>query len=249
MIVLDCEQGSGDWLQARLAIPTASRFKDIMTRPRSGDGLSKTAETYMNQLLAEFFIGEPCESASSPWMERGTDMEGKARCWYEFDRGVAVRQVGLILRDDRLVGCSPDGLVGTDGGLEIKCPSAKKHIEYARDPQRLADDYNHQIHGALYVTGLKWWDVLSYNPAMPPVLVRVTRDADYIDKLGEAIGAFVGRMLGLREDLIAKGFTPARKPGEYCTHPRDDGRFCFATTGLAETPDGWRCERHKEESR
>ena len=252
MIVLDCEQGSGDWHQARLAIPTGSHFKDVMTPPKktkanpNQEGISKTAETYLNQLLAEWCIGQPCDSASSSWMERGNDLEDQARAAYEWETGNTVQPVGFILRDDRLAGVSPDGLVGTDGGLEIKCPGAKKHIAYARDPVLLSEEYRHQIHAGLLLADRAWWDVVSFNPAMPLVVVRVARDPEFIATMVDALDRFITRMLAEREALVAKGYQPFTL--NYCKALREDGRWCYSKRGLVETPDGWRCETHSQEN-
>ena len=91
---------------------------------------AKAATDYLNELIAEWMLGEPLDGASTGMMERGRDMEEEAIEWYAFVRDVDPQRVGLCLRDDGLVGASPDALVGEQGMLEIKCPGPKKHVSY-----------------------------------------------------------------------------------------------------------------------
>src|SRR5690606_19199105 len=143
MRVLDVVQGSPDWLQARLGIPTASQADRIMT-PRQLNPASAQRE-YLHQLLAEWVLGNPIDwGQASPWAERGTEMEAEARTAYELEMGVDVQTTGLLLTDDGLFGGSPDGLVGDDGGVEIKCPGIHTHIGYLLDPSTLAERYRGQ---------------------------------------------------------------------------------------------------------
>ncbi|HLS34240.1 MAG TPA: YqaJ viral recombinase family protein, partial [Brevibacterium sp.] len=127
MKILDVVQGSPEWLAARLGLPTCSQADRILTparlRPASG------AVTYRLQLLAEWVLGYPIEwSGSSAYMERGTELEAEARAAYEVEMGVDVEEVGLVLAPGGAFAGSPDGLVGEDGGLEIKCPALHTHI-------------------------------------------------------------------------------------------------------------------------
>lgn len=233
-----------EWVAARNGIPTASEFKKIITPAKMEP--SKSAVEYMGQKVAEWLIGEPCDAGkSSPWMNRGTDMEDRARCRYSFDTGETVCEVGFCYMDKRrLVGCSPDGLVGDDGGLEAKVPGAKGHVLYADDTEKLVRDYKLQIHGCILVTGRKWWDVMSWHPTIEPVVVRVRRDPEIIARLGDAIDDFCERMLAWRQRMLDRGDKPA---GGRCTHSREDGRDCWSKTGSVMTRHGWRCERHAEE--
>ena len=111
------EQGSAQWIAARLGLPTASQFSRILT-PRTLKP-SASAERYLWELLAERIIGQPANDASTKFMERGKAMEAQAVAFYELQRGVDTRRVGFVTRDDGLVGCSPDRFVGDDGLLEI----------------------------------------------------------------------------------------------------------------------------------
>lgn len=202
MIVLDCAQGSEEWLRARVGIPTASQFHRILT-PKTGK-LSTASDTYAYELLAEEMLGHSIDEGSSDFMTRGTSMESRAVEYYEFRRDARTERVGFILRDDRLAGCSPDRLVGGDGGLEIKCPSAAAHVSYMLGSD--SDKYKCQVQGALWLTGRRWWDWLSFNPEMPPVLVRFVRDEAFIAKLAGAVDQFIAYLDECRDRLVTDGY-------------------------------------------
>ena len=206
MIILDVKQGTDEWKRARLGIPTASQFHRIIT-PKTLKASSQ-AHGYMCELLAEWMLGEPLDDgAETPWMVRGTALEDEAVRWYELQRDATTTEVGLCLLDDRSAGCSPDRLVGDDGGLEIKCPSAKIHVSYLLgDP---AEDHRAQVQGALWITGRQWWDVLSYNPVMPQVLITAERDEEFIGALAEAVAAFDVRLAEAKQELIRRGYAHA----------------------------------------
>ena len=177
---LNCEQGSQEWLQARLGVPSASRFNVIVTT--KGEP-SKSAKAYINELVAEKITGEKTAFKVTDAMQHGTDTEDEARRFYEFAEGVEVDQVGFGIHYLGNFGCSPDGLVGNDGGLEIKCPQPKKIIEYLEKPASAITAYYQQIQGCMLVTQRNWWDLLIYHPKMKPLLQRVFVDIDFISKL------------------------------------------------------------------
>ena len=195
MIAHNVEQGSAAWHRLRLGCLTASRCRTLVTatgKVSKGAGV----QTLVNELVAERLIGEPVTDASGPWMERGTTLEAEARAWYAFEKGVDVAEVGFITRDDGRVGCSPDGLVGEDGGLELKVPSAKVMVGYALDHATLAAAYRHQVQMSLMVTGRSWWDLAAYSPSrrIPSVAIRVEPDADYLSALRDAIAGVLTRV-------------------------------------------------------
>lgn len=209
MIRLDCVQGSAEWAAARLAIPTASRFDEIIT-PKTMKP-SASAEKYAWELIAEEILGYPVEEAAdSGYMQRGTLLETKAVEFYELYRDVDTEQVGFILRDDRRVGCSPDRLVGANGLLEIKCPSAKQHIGYMLDDEGAL--YRCQVQGQLWLTGREWVDILSYNPELGSVVFRVGRDDKFIAALEAAVDAFLVLRDGMKAKLAARGYFPQIAP-------------------------------------
>ena len=198
MILMDCLQGSPEWHAARLGIPTASAFSRILS-PKSLK-LSESSQSYMHELLAERMLGFPLESASSDFMERGKALEDQAMAYYELQRGVDTERVGFALTDDRRAGCSPDRLVGTEGGLEIKCPSPAVHVGYLLDG--LPAKFLPQVQGCLWITGRAWWDLLSYHADLPVALVRVSRDPEYIGALEAAVTAFCDRLESASEKLM-----------------------------------------------
>lgn len=190
MKIHDCIQGSDEWRLARLGMVTASCFSKAIA-----GGQGKTRKTYMIQLIAELMSGEPQEGYSNAVMQRGTDIEPLAREYYGQATGYTVRQVGFVERDSD-VGASPDGLVGDDGMIEIKCPNSSTHIEYILSGKAPAT-YRAQIQGQLWVCERQWTDFVSFAPRIkdrPYFCVRVERDEDYIGKLETKIEMFVAEM-------------------------------------------------------
>jgi hypothetical protein len=197
MKLVNCEQGSEEWLAARLGIATASRFQDVLTQPRSKKDkeaglLSESAMTYMCELIAERLTGEMRE-ISTPNFEWGHIEEPKARTDYGFSRNVTMTPVGLILRDDGLVGASPDSLIDEDGGLEIKSPlNPAIHLKTVIREEMPAE-HMAQVQGCMMIAERDWWDFMSYRGDMPGAesfVVRINRDDVYIAKLTEALDRF-----------------------------------------------------------
>jgi len=131
-------QGSPEWKAARLGFCTASRFADVLTEPRSkadkeAGRLSATAETYMLALLGEYLTNLPADDYQSPAMRWGTEWEAEARSVYEDTMDCDVDTTGFVHHPTiPKVGCSPDGLIGTDGLLEIKAPfTTNEHVRTA----------------------------------------------------------------------------------------------------------------------
>lgn len=206
MKIIDCVQGSQQWLDLRVGVLTASKMDRILTPKTRKPSTQATKLAY--EMLAEQVLGRSLNDASSGFMERGSEMEAEARAWYEFERDVDVVQVGLVLRDDERVGCSPDGLVGEDGGVEIKCPSAAVHMGYLLDGP--GDDYYCQVQGSLWVTGRKWWDLVSYTPGFPTVCLRFQRDEEFIGALSAATETFLSNLDEYRARLRAMGLLQER---------------------------------------
>lgn len=204
MIRHDVEQGHAEWMALRLGIPTASCFDKIIT-PKTMKP-SASADKYAWELIAERVLGRPVDDASSGFITRGTILETKAVEFYELERNVDTERVGFVLRDDRRVGCSPDRFVGSDGGLEIKCPNATNHIGYLLDDEGIG--YRAQVQGCLWLCEREWWDTISYNPDMPPALVRITRDEKFIAALEAAVDAFLDRLDGMIYTLTQRGYFP-----------------------------------------
>lgn len=185
MRIHNVSQLSQEWFELRRGKPSASNFGRIMT-PKTGK-LSASADEYICELIAELhFLGT--EKPVTPAMQHGTDCEEEARKWYSFDKDQAVQQVGGIETDDGHFWCSPDGLVGSDGLLELKCPIGKTQVAYLLDGG-LPAEYRAQVHGQLIVTGRAWLDFLSYCPGLPPLLLRVEPD-EYTEQLRKTLGVF-----------------------------------------------------------
>lgn len=205
-------QGSDSWVRARCGIPTASRFKDILT-PKNLTR-SKSAGPYMHELLAEWIFGEPIDIETTGYMERGIELEEVARKGYTLQTGNVVEEVGLCLIDNGEVGCSPDGLIGDDGGLEIKCPGLKNHIRYLLDPDALVAEYRLQVHGSIWICEREWWDVMSYHPSLPDVIVRVEHDPDVRSAMAPALEEFGKQLYELQHAIIALGVEIDQRPIE-----------------------------------
>lgn len=185
------EQGTPEWLACRLGIPTASRFATVMAK---GEG--KTRREYMLKLLGERLTGEPAESYKNDHMERGQAMEAEARDTYEFMQDVECKRVGFIRNGDR--GASPDSLVGTDGGCEIKTKLPHLQLDVLlRD--RLPPEHVAQCQGFLWVAEREWIDFVSYWPKLPLFVKRVYRDEDYIKNLASEVSKFNAEMADLME--------------------------------------------------
>lgn len=190
--IFDVTQGSPEWHQCRIGIPTASRFSDVLAK---GEG--KMRGRYLRDLAAERLRGTVEEDTySNAHMERGKVQEDDARRLYAFMADVDPVRVGFI-RDGRK-GCSPDSLIGEDGGLEIK--TALGHIQVERLQRGgLPSEHKAQVQGSLWVTGRVWWDFCSYSPGLPPLIVRVDRDDAYIADLAKAVDAFNAEL----DDLVS----------------------------------------------
>lgn len=187
MKLIDVKQNSTEWLQARCGVFTASEFDNLVTpefKPRSGE----TRMKYIYKKVAEKVMGYPALTGSSFAMDQGSVMEGEALPWFEFTEGIPVTKVGFCTSDDGAIGCSPDGLIGDDGGIECKCPDAHTHVAYLI-AGAVPKDYLAQVHGSMLVTGRPWWIFLSYNRFFPPLMVKVLRDEEIIAKLSAALDA------------------------------------------------------------
>lgn len=186
MKIIQCQQQTPEWYQVRCGIPSASNFEKIITT--KGEP-SKQAQKYMYKLAGEKVCGIAEESYQNGAMLRGVELEAEAREFYELINDVKVEQVGFCMTDDETIGCSPDGLVGDDGLIEIKCPSMAVHVEYMIN-DKLPADYFQQVQGGLFVTGRKWSDFVSYYPGIKPFIIRVERDEDFISSLDNQLKQF-----------------------------------------------------------
>lgn len=197
------EQRTEAWFAARAGKATASRIADIIARTKSGPSASRQA--YAVQLALERITGQREEGFTSAAMQRGTDLEAEARAAYETERGVLVREVGFIDHPSiEMSGASPDGMVGSDGLMEIKCPDSKQHLEYLR-LQTAPAKYKPQVQWQMACTARAWCDFVSYDPRFPEGLqlhiVRVQRDAEYIAELETEVTAFLAEVEQIVADI------------------------------------------------
>lgn len=176
MRISEHEQGSPEWLQERIGLITASKVDKLITP--SGKA-STSAKGYIDEIVSEMLMGRAEETFQSAAMLRGKELEPEARAWVELQQDYDVQQVGLGIIDDLRAGASPDGLIGDDGGLEIKCPTPKIHTSYLREG-KMPDAYIPQVQMNIWLWSRDWWDFCSYHPEMPKLLVRVERDQKFI---------------------------------------------------------------------
>ena len=193
--MIDCVQGTDEWFAARLGIVTASHFKDVLNT-KTGRG------TYMMRLVAEKQQGKPQDSFQSKAMENGVLYEEHARKYYEAMYGVSVEQVGFIKMGQ--IGASPDGLVGDDGGVEIKCSDGPTHYRIIL-ADKMPTAHIPQVQGNIWVSGRKWWDFISYDPwgrYRPFYRKRIERDDNYINNiLKPACEKFLQEMNDINEKI------------------------------------------------
>ena len=204
MRIINCEQGSPEWIEARLGMPTASNFSKIITP--SGK-LSSSCEGYLGELLAEWVKGEPFSDFDSEWMERGRLLEPQAFKQYAFLRDMEPKKVGFCLHDEFDAGCSPDALVGEDGLVEFKCPQAGKHLVYLSKDD-LPRQYVCQVQGQLWVTKRKWADFISYHPELPMFVFRVEPDEKIQTALDMWVEHFLKELELGKEKLREYGVVP-----------------------------------------
>jgi len=200
------EQGTEAWFQCRLGKVTASEVVDVMSKGK-GSAESAGVRNYRAQLACERLTGEREKTYTNGAMQRGTDLEPMARECYEFLKGVTVEQVAFVDHPTvELSGASPDGLVGLDGLVEIKCPNSATHIDYllAGEPPTT---YIKQMVWQMACTGRQWCDFVSYDPRLPEELqlfvVRLHRDDAAIAEMEAAVIAFNHSVDKMIVDLMA----------------------------------------------
>lgn len=186
-------QRDTDWDKARVAKITASMMKNVMAVSKRDGKPLQARQDYLGKLVVEMLTGEPQGIPMTAAMQWGVDCEGAARAEYEAKYGVVVQEVGFIPHPDLpYIGASPDGLIGADGGQEIKCPfNSIVHIETITGG--MPEEHMPQVQGNIWVTGRKWWDFVSFDPRMPKDLrlyvQRINRDDDYIKQLSKSCDA------------------------------------------------------------
>lgn len=191
--------GTPAWNEFRRGKVTASRFGDIMTEPRSKGSTerSKTAESYLMEIVAAAITGQDKVGGRSSAMDRGVDMESDALDAYARQRFVEVGEGHILQRPDHIICATPDGFVDEDdsgpGLLEVKCPESKTHLSTFLSRQ-LPEEYLYQVQGQLWVAERAWCDFISYDDRFPKpmqmVVIRVQRDEELIEAMAKKVYAF-----------------------------------------------------------
>ena len=190
MVILDCEQYSDEWWNDRLGIPTVSQFIRVETATK---GASKQQQNYLYQLATEQITGVYAgKNYQSYAMLQGHEREAEARSLFSMIYDVDVREVGLIFPDARrMYACSPDGLM-KDAGLEIYCPESPAAVYCLLNPDKAIAHAKkfQQIQGSLLITEFNHWYFESYYPGLPPLILKVERDEEFISKLKAELDKF-----------------------------------------------------------
>jgi hypothetical protein len=176
-IIHECEQRSESWYALRAGMPTASEFSKLIT----SDGTqSKSASGYALTLAGEMFAGRTLDAfEGTSWTERGRELEEEAINRYCFQRDLEVQPVGFVTDDAKRAGCSPDGFVGKDGLVEVKCLKAENHIKailYHQKHGRCPTDYVQQTQGQLWICERLWCDLIFYHPELPLLVIKQVPD-------------------------------------------------------------------------
>jgi putative phage-type endonuclease len=190
------DQGTEEWFTIRIGKVTASRVADVIAKTKTG--YSATRDNYMAQLVCERLTGQKGESFTNAAMQHGTDTEPLARAAYEALKDVLVDEVGFVPHPSIIMaGASPDGLVGDDGLLEIKCPNTATHIETLLS-QSVPGKYNTQMQFQMACTGRQWCDFVSFDNRLPEELQlfvkRVPRDNEFIKQMEDEVVKFLNEL-------------------------------------------------------
>ena len=187
------EQRSDEWFSARLGCVTASRTADVMAKTKSGYSASRA--NYMAQLITERLTQEKADGFSSAAMQWGTETEPQARAAYELMTGEDVLEDGFVTHPTITgFGASPDGLVGADGLVEIKCPNSATHIDTLLS-EKVPAKYVTQMQVQMMCCQREWCDFVSFDPRLPGDMnfwmQRVHRDDDFCKDIETEVIAFL----------------------------------------------------------
>jgi putative phage-type endonuclease len=194
--MIEVEQRSNEWFALRLGKVTASRVADLMAKTKTG--YSATRENYMAQLVVERISNSQAETFTNAAMQWGTDQEPFARGEYEATQGVMVEECGLVSHPTiEMAGASPDGLVGDDGLIEIKCPNTATMIDVLLTGN-VASKYYTQMQFQMACTGRQWCDYVVFDPRMPAkaqmFIKRVARDEAFIAEMEAEVTKFLSEV-------------------------------------------------------
>lgn len=186
MIIHNFDQRTDEWYRIRLGRLTGSDFHTFL-------GNSETKKNKLLQKAAEKITGESDEEHFvTEDIQRGIDLEDEAILMYEMQTGNVVDKVGFIERDE-FSGCSPDGLVGTDGIIEVKCPKQSVFLKQVVE-DKIKPEYYTQIQYNLFISGRKWCDYIAYNPKFPLFIKRFDIDKETFEKIEKALNECTGKI-------------------------------------------------------
>ena len=190
------DQGTEEWFTIRIGKVTASRVADVIAKTKTGYSASR--DNYMAQLVCERLTGQKGESFTNAAMQHGTETEPLARAAYEASQDVLVDEVGFVPHPTiEMAGASPDGLVGDDGLIEIKCPNTATHIDTLLS-QTVPGKYNTQMQFQMACTGRQYCDFVSFDNRLPEELqlfvTRVPRDEVFIRLIESEIVQFIAEL-------------------------------------------------------
>lgn len=214
MILVQCKQGTPEWFAARAGVITASNFsaaREFLKASKKDEAPKPSQKNidYAYRVAVERIYGQTTDDTYQTFeMRRGTDLEPFARIAYEASTGNLAEESGVVLTDDKLFGYSTDGLVGSDGLIEIKCPNSARKICEMHINQDLSE-YIDQIQGGMWITGRKWCDFVMYAPQLESVgkhlfIKRIERDDNYIELLEQDLWGFAKRVQSHVETLTKK---------------------------------------------
>lgn len=194
--------GSEEWFAARCGRVTASRIADVVAKTKSGWGTGR--KNYMAQLVAERLTGTVADSYTNAAMQHGIDTEPQARAAYEFERDVEVVEVGSVDHPTiPMTSASPDGLVGDDGLIEIKCPNTATHIDTLLSG-KIPKKYQLQMAWQMVCTGRSWCDFVSFDPRMPAEMQMFVKRYEPTDEEKSELESAVAEFLAELEEMIEK---------------------------------------------
>lgn len=192
-------QGHIDWFKLRMGRVTASEMGNLLS-PTFELRTGEMPKSYVYEKLAESWRGKPLIFTGSWATEQGEVRETEAIPFLALEKEWDIREGGFIETDDGLAGCSPDGLVGDDLGIECKSPEPVNHVRYLVEGV-LPKAYAVQVHASMYVTGYNRWLFYSYQRGFPPFILEVRRDEAIIAKIDEAVKKFHEQLADAREKI------------------------------------------------
>lgn len=203
LIVDNIKQVSEEWFRLKAGVVSGTGFAKVLAKGK-GNAMAKTRLDYLYQLATERITGKSAdETPNMRWMQHGKENEAQARSIYQIQNCIAVDEVAFIyLNEHKRIGVSPDGLVGDQGMVEIKCVKLSTHVGYLLK-NRLPPEYKSQVQGQLWVADRQWCDFCSYSEHshIELMTVRVWRDEEYIDRLAEEVSVFLSELTVMETKL------------------------------------------------